>query len=201
MIIKIISYPIYFEGESDLINDLFALGMDSFHLRKPNSGYAELCTLLNSIKQQYHPRIVIHKQLDLIDKYNLMGIHLSKADFDLFSKYATYNCSKSYSAHSIDEIRQLQQQVDYCFLSPIFDSISKIGYKSQFDLLELSTDIDAVDTELTALGGICPENLSQCRDIGFESAAVLGSIWDQPERISKTQVLINFDRIMKAAAI
>ncbi len=65
--------------------------------------------------------------------------------------------------------------VDYAFLSPIFDSISKAGYNSHFEeqVLRKYADQGLLDN-VVALGGIDGENVVKVRDLGFAGAAFLG---------------------------
>ena len=69
--------------------------------------------------------------------------------------------------------------VDYLFLSPIFDSISKAGYKSNFTIDELRAAADAgiIDSRVFALGGVTPDRLSLLQSIGFGGAVMLGAVW------------------------
>ena len=41
--------------------------------------------------------------------------------------------------HSLKELESCKEEYDYAFLSPIFDSISKVGYKSTFNLDEVKS--------------------------------------------------------------
>ena len=70
----------------------------------------------------------------------------------------------------------------YRFLSPIFDSISKNGYRAAFTAEELRTAAarGLLGDRTLALGGITPDRLAAVRDYGFGGAALLGSIWQQP---------------------
>lgn len=54
------------------------------------------------------------------------------------------------------DLKQLQHdwgQLDYAFLSPIFDSISKEGYTASFDMPELQSSVASCTFPLYALGG------------------------------------------------
>lgn len=69
---------------------------------------------------------------------------------------------------------------DYVFLSPIFDSISKQGYKAAFTRAEL-TEIRAILSQnVYALGGITFDNLKEVEQLGFCGAAMLGGFWEKP---------------------
>ena len=77
----------------------------------------------------------------------------------------------SRSCHSLEEA---SSPAAYRFLSPVFDSISKTGYRAAFDLGSLR---GKVDETFVALGGVTPDRLPLLADIGFGGAAFLGYIW------------------------
>lgn len=87
----------------------------------------------------------------------------------------------SRSCHSLDELAT-DTACSYRFLSPIFDSISKNGYRAAFTAEELRTAAarGLLGDRTLALGGITPDRLAAVRDYGFGGAALLGSIWQQP---------------------
>lgn len=66
---------------------------------------------------------------------------------------------------------------DYVTLSPIFDSISKTGYHSGFDLDEVKCFLTAVDVNVIALGGVTEARLPRIREAGFYGAAMLGALF------------------------
>ena len=83
--------------------------------------------------------------------------------------------------HSLEELENHKEKYEYAFLSPIFDSISKVGYKSKFDLQELKRKSPLLLGEgqggVIALGGIDESKIEICRQLGFAGVAVLGAIW------------------------
>ena len=67
---------------------------------------------------------------------------------------------------------------DYVFLSPIFDSISKIGYESAFDDAEVLTAFLANSKQrVIAFGGVDADRIAICEELGFRGYAMLGDIW------------------------
>ena len=56
----------------------------------------------------------------------------------------------SRSCHSLEEVAE-SRELDYVFLSPVFDSISKQGYASHFSEEQLRGHVDA---RVMALGGV-----------------------------------------------
>ena len=81
----------------------------------------------------------------------------------------------SRSCHSLDEVAACQD-ADYLFLSPIFDSISKSGYRSAFTDAQLRSASE-IDGHVYALGGVRPENFPLLKEYGFGGAALLGHVW------------------------
>jgi len=83
------------------------------------------------------------------------------------------------SCHTFDEVDALEGKEDYCFLSPVFDSISKQGYKANFDKEELRKFLKKErNIKVIALGGITEENYSEVIQLGFDGGAFFGSVWD-----------------------
>lgn len=85
--------------------------------------------------------------------------------------------------HSIEKLTAHKGKYEYAFLSPIFDSISKTGYKSNFELQDLKENV--AGKNLIALGGIDESKIETCRELGFAGVAVLGAIWNNSSPVEK----------------
>lgn len=72
-------------------------------------------------------------------------------------------------------------------MSPIFDSISKVGYHAAFSptLLKQAAIENVIDEKVIALGGITANNISLVKEWHFGGVAFLGDIW---KRMSDPQV-------------
>ena len=99
------------------------------------------------------------------------------------------DCNLSTSVHNLEELRQLPSCFDYTFFGPVFNSISKAGYAAavpeNFVLVEAEKAVPVV-----ALGGINAGNIRLLWKMNFDGAALLGSIWQEPEKAAE-----NFKRI------
>lgn len=177
MKIIVITSPHPVKDEASICNTLFAYGLERLHLRKPEAGEDIYKGFIEQIEPRYRNRIILHDQYHLVQQYHLHGIHLKSGQAN---EYIHYRQLKhiSISCHSLEEIGQLPFTPEYYFLSPIFDSISKPGYKSKFG--ELS-NLKATSLPVVALGGITPDNLPVCREKHFYGVAALGYIWEKPE--------------------
>ena len=78
--------------------------------------------------------------------------------------------------------------MDYVFLSPVFDSISKTGYAAAFpDGAELSDRLICSRYPVYALGGVTRERLEEVHALGFAGAALLGAVWEAADPVAEFQ--------------
>lgn len=170
--IIVFTSPAHIESESDKIVRLLDHGVDIIHLRKPEGGYEDLRRLIAEIPASYHHRLRLHDHFSLAKEFDIGGFHLNSRNPNL----PDYAGPVTKSCHSIGELRHTAM-FEYVTLSPIFDSISKTGYRSRFDLDRLSDDL--AGKHVVALGGVTPESFLVLRRKGFYGAALLGYIWDR----------------------
>ncbi len=217
----LITLPELVPGEAPLIVALQRAGAGIIHLRKPNASTPQLIALLDELREAGadFQRITLHGPETLARRYGCGGIHLKndvlnqRAEALARHPEALSSAEKaplriSGSAHSWEEARRWAPVVDYLWLSPLFDSISKVGYRSGIDLADArrrllnarrqkaSGEDPSTDStrfpypeRIVALGGISAENIVRVRMAGFGGAAVLGDLWaktstptDSPEK-------------------
>lgn len=163
-----VTQPGFYPEESERINEILSAGKARFvHIRKPDLSLSETEKLINGISSDFHKNLKLHDHFELLEKYDLGGIHLNSRNPE---KYFASN-SVSKSIHSIEEI-SIVEDLDYFFISPVFDSISKHGYKAAFDLNTLSEEIKG--KKAIALGGVTPDKIPWLKSLGFYGAAMLG---------------------------
>ena len=70
------------------------------------------------------------------------------------------------------------------YVCPIFESISKPGYKGTWDHQWLANRLttNALDESIIALGGVSADNRDAIVEMGFDGAAVLGFIWQDTDK-------------------
>lgn len=190
----IITAPFSIKDEAVICNTLFAHGLELLHLRKPDADESVYENFIRQIAPSYRNRIVLHGHYNLAYKYQLHGIHLHAGTKQEYSDYV--GLSISISCHSIEEIRQLPFEPAYCFLSPVFDSISKKGYLSAFPGLP---DLSQVTVPVVALGGITPDKIDLCRRAGFSGVAALGYIWEKAEEALSRFIRLKTPFVMSIA--
>ena len=121
-------------NEIEILTQLFQEGLQYYHFRKPNKNYQEHCDYLNQIDEKYHDRIVVHYFHELMNEFNLKGIHFQEqkrrdcldTPSDYFTKFNNmFGKTISSSFHETEEIEKCNFEFDYHLLSPVFSSISK----------------------------------------------------------------------------
>ena len=185
----VITSPDFVVDEAEKIIALFKAGLEILHLRKPKASKQEYVDLLNSIDAKYHPMIKIHEYFELTDNYDLSGVHLNVRN-PLYERKKQVKISKS--CHSLDELYAIDEY-DYVFLSPVFDSISKEGYASNFsdNVLKEASEQGIINNKVIALGGIDQATLPLIKKYAFGGAAVLGAIWKTEDVLgSYTQLIM-----------
>lgn len=181
------------DNELDIVGALFASGLQLLHLRKPGYSIGQYRNYISSIDPSYHARIVVHDHFALFAEFGLSGIHLNstmKADkqvwFDI-SPIALSSVSTSF--HSWDELQGNDVPYRYIFISPVFDSISKQGYKAGVDLagakqLKLQYPLkDKFLPQIVALGGVGKNEIRLLKETGFDGAAMLGYVWQSADPV------------------
>lgn len=173
--------------EYELINLLLEEGVDYFHLRKPELNKEEYEGFLKGIHPKLLKKVMIHSYFDLLKKYNLGGVHLSRQylqeleeeikERKFIKELRSKGLCVSRSAHSLDELKTINASYSYIFLSPVFDSISKENYASGFSEEELAKGLKEKKTEVIALGGVDDSKTEKVKALGFDGVAVLGYVW------------------------
>jgi thiamine-phosphate pyrophosphorylase len=182
--------------ELAVLEELFALGLERYHVRKPSWPSARLASWLREVPAQWHARIVLHSHHELVRELSLGGVHfrdsnpvgseLARAPNAPASGLPTAaeGVWASRSCHDLLTLRASLGRYDSVFFGPVFPSTSKPGYapRTEISLAEVSSLLaqrsDAERrTAVLALGGITPARVPDVRALGFDGIAVIGAVW------------------------
>ena len=120
--------------EPETILRLLEGGIERIHLRKPAATEPEMRRLIESLPATCYPHLSLHDHLPLAAEYGLGGVHLNGRNP---IPPAEFRGVVSRSCHSLAELEAAAPTTGYRFLSPIFDSISKSGYRAAFSEADL----------------------------------------------------------------
>lgn len=171
-----ITLPEAIDGEAAIIRRLLADGFDIVHLRKPDADIEYCRSLLRELSAAERCRIVVHDYYALYEEFALRGVHQNR---NIKTLPADYRGTRSRSCHSLDEVVRYKDECDYLFLSPIFDSISKVGYRSAFSHEELLSAVakGIIDDRVVALGGVTKDKIPYLRSLHFGGVAMSGALF------------------------
>ncbi|MGP1993309.1 thiamine phosphate synthase [Zobellia laminariae] len=183
-------------NEIDILNRLFEEGLEYYHLRKPNKDYQQYCDYLDLIEEKYHNKIVVHHHHELVNTFNLKGIHFQEQkrrdNIDnpgqYFLNLSMYGKTISSSFHEPEELEACDFEFDYHLLSPVFSSISKKGYEGR------GFNVNHIDKRIIGMGGVTKNNLSEIQKLGFQGVGVLGGIWNSKTPIDDFMAMQEFYR-------
>jgi thiamine monophosphate synthase len=168
-LLAVITSPGEIPGEAEYMEGLLEAGLERLHLRKPGRVVEEL---LVRLAPRWGSKLVVHGDAELAARYGVERVHRVN----------------STSVHSWEELRALPSGLDYAFISPVFDSISKPGYRAAADLLEIPPG--PLPCRPVGLGGVSTDTIGLMITRGWTGAAVLGWIWEKPrEAVSRFEQL------------
>ncbi len=173
----IITFPGHVEDEARRVACFLQEGKcDYVHIRKPSWERSEVEALLQAIPQALHERLVLHDRFELAVAYRLHGVHVNARNPLPPQGFAG---SVSRSLHSLEQVARWKRHYAFVSLSPLFDSISKQGYRAAFTAgeLERAKAAGIIDEKVFALGGVTFERLPAVQAMGFGGAMLLGDAW------------------------
>lgn len=167
-----ITLPYFYPHEAEAITTMLRGGKVSrVHLRKPGCEAESMAALIARIPSELRGRISLHDHHELAATYGVGGVHLNSRNPHAPDGWTGL---VSRSLHSVDELRAHAADYDYVFVSPVYPSISKPGYKPRFTVDELRPYLG---NRVYALGGVTPARLAELEAAGFGGAAMLGALW------------------------
>ena len=196
----VISPPVNLRDERQRVKQLMEAGLEFFHVRKPEFNRRDTEQYLREYPWDMRKKMILHHDYDLVEPYDLRGIHITGRNKELGYEAAGLNKHISISCHHTAELANLGRNYTYAFLSPVLNSLSKQEYPSAFEFSGLKKFFreNKKLPPVIALGGIHPSCLGQIQGIGFSGVALLGAIW--PELSNKSDEhspLNNFIQIQK----
>jgi len=172
-------------NEIEILHQLFEEGLEYYHFRKPYKNIEQHRDYLNQIDSEYHNRVVVHLFHELVNEFNLKGIHFQEQKrldhIDnpgrYFKNLEMYGKTISSSFHELTALEKCDFEFDYHLLSPVFSSISKPGYHGR------GFDVNHIDKTIIGMGGVTTKNIKTFDTLGYKGIGVLGGIWNSSEPV------------------
>lgn len=188
----VITHPEHLPGEALIWQQLLSAGADAILLRKPGWEEDDYEQALEQTDPACYPQLLIAGHWRLQARYGLMGVHFSESlrngtTPQLLEVQRRQGCLLSTGIHTASVLPAMAMQWDLLLLSPVFDSISKPGYKGQVSTgFHLQQDTRSGAARVLALGGVDQSNAGLAKTMGFDGIALLGAIWKDPDKAVAT---------------
>jgi len=195
MKLVVVGPPFPFEKETNIINELFELGMDYHHIRSPFIEEDVQRKFIKRIKAKHRGKLVIHQHHDMAEEIEIRGVHLKETHRKLLNEndaqYTKWLERKkeqtsfhfSASFHDLTDLVECTHPFDYAFIGPVFSSISKTNYSASWSMAALERAIGDSIVPTVTIGGIRPENIAQVKEWGASGVATLGHIWNSEDPV------------------
>ncbi len=182
--------------ECELIHNLVTKYGCRVHIRKKGVSEEQVKGYCMALLQLGTPReqITLHSFPEIVKSIRLGGYHDTIDNLKVWVNKFKHRPLLSTSCHNFQEADFADDMgVDYLFLSPIFDSISKSGYQSNHTLASVKQWLQSRErtAAIIALGGICESNIAEIESCGFSGAALLGAIWNEGDPYENYEQIIN----------
>lgn len=167
--------------ELEKLKNLKGRGIDLLQVRLSSKNQIEIEEVLKKIQSaKLSNKIIINSCSDLVEKYNLAGLHVKSKDLLKLDKLELDEKRiVGASCHNKVEIEKANKLgLDYIFISPIKKTKSYL----QDELLgweKLSELISLAEMPVYALGGICFNDLDQAKMYGARGIAMMREIWNK----------------------
>ena len=187
----VVSNPDAMANEDEIVNSLFDEGLELFHLRKPTYDKKDIIALLNKINSKHHSKIALHQHHALAEQFEINRIHFTESERlkttrEDLRKLKEKCFTLSTSIHSLHDYQLLSDSFSYTFFGPVFESISKHGYKPLSNKMVSLAEIKNRKIKIIAIGGITADKIDKIEQANFDGVALLGAIWSDTKNAIKT---------------
>lgn len=191
------------EHESEIVNRLFADGLDELHIVKNQFEKSDMFNYLRKVNKEHHSKIVVHSCYEMVYRFPLRGIHIKEEQSrSLFFKWFTLNPIKKRATgnviyttfSSLRELRQRNEVIDEVLLGPIFPHFTEDGGHNRFSPSKIRESMSHCKFKVHAYGGVSIEKMPIIQSLNFAGYVLQGAIWRSPDPIGSFQDFIKSEK-------
>ncbi len=167
----------------EIVRDALAGGVDCVLLREPDLKPRMLYYIAKEFRKltrEFNAKFIIKDRVDLALLIEADGVHLSADSLSPPDVRKIWKGIIGYSAHSIEEIKSVEKDVDYVFLSPIFYTKSKPMAKP-LGVEYLKKAIIQTHTKVYPLGGIDRMSIEKLKGVDIPGVAVMSAFFRESD--------------------
>ena len=165
----------------DIAEVAFSAGCRWLSLREKDLPQAQQVELLRELldrAQQFQAKVTLHGDPALAQQARADGVHLSAGGDALAARRVLgKDALIGLSVHGAEDARAADAKLlDYVIAGPVFETQSKPGYRPTLGPEGLALIAKACPVAVVAIGGLDPQNVSDCRVTGAAGIAVMGAV-------------------------
>lgn len=178
MKIFLMTSPVDFAGEHELIEQLFEKHPFSLHVRKPKHSEQGLEKFLLGLPAEIRELAILHGNPEIADSFSMAGVALP---FPHIENIPENFEKKLYGkSHQIKDLENLPKRLSGVILYPVYDSFTEPSVKSQ-----IPSDFSAsqIPLDTLACGGVSEDEFKELMNKGYAGAIVCGSVWNYADPV------------------
>ena len=191
--------------EPAIVTRMFEAGLKTLHLRKPRHSTKRMSEYISEIPKHFHNRIVVHSHHSLALRFNLKGIHLSRAHLSTNWRYwfvktrlrmRFARCSKSRSYSRLQQAYNKEEQhFDYYLMGTVFNNMTGGLYSGFYEEGVVAANRNC-GKNLIARGGTVSSSVGHAHKLGFAGIAFNSFIWESENAFERLiEILAEFRRL------
>jgi len=163
------------------------------HVRKPTLSEVDYVKFISAFSVEERARLIAHQAHVPALECGLSRMHFSTSMRENSNLLDVLNKKHiSTSTHSWKEFNNLPFYYEAAFVSPLFPSISKVGYGRQNCVAPIGRRNLA--SKAIALGGISSTQLATMTAHNFDDFAVCGAMWEAQDPISEAKSCLQLSK-------
>lgn len=174
----LLTSPVNFAGEHELLETMFEKYPFSLHVRKPGFSEGSLEKYLLGLNEDIRSVAVLHGSAEMAQSFGMAGVALP-ASHILGGVEVPCDLKKFAWCRSLEEVSALPE-VDGAILFPVFDSLTEIGAKGQFAGQKVQ---NLSKNRVFAAGGISEDEFKEVASLGYAGVALCGSVWNYADPV------------------
>jgi thiamine-phosphate pyrophosphorylase len=180
----------------DTIHDLLDVGVSAIQLREKDltdAEYIRLAEPLCKLCHAYSAQLFINSRIKIAMSIGADGLHLpgDSASVQKVIEQTNGRFIIGSSVHTLTEAKQRETEgADFITYSPIYPTLSKPDYGPAVGVAGLQNITEGVNIPVFALGGITPERVSECLDVGAYGVAVMSGVMSPKNGVQQAKVYL-----------
>lgn len=179
-------------SHAEQVEKLVAGGATLIQLREKYAApkdFYEAAKQALQIVRQTDVKIIINDRADIALILKADGVHLGQDDLPPAAarKILGERALIGFSTHNLEQaVRAVRMPIDYLAIGPVFATTTKENSEQTVGIEGIKRVREAIgDFPLVAIGGIAADNFREVLQAGADSAAIIGGLLSEKEKITE----------------